>query len=435
MALRKFNGRPALLLLVLWPIVWPSVWDPVAFLVETMWSWYMLMASLLCLLLLKSSPVAEPMVTTPATEAESESPSKAALIFLSNYPVWVKATVPKLQQVTSRLLVVSNKIELAEWCTEVGCEFMLFPICVDGLSFARICKEDADYRQKVEEAYDALRRWSPDFMITAGFHVLPPHAVTIPTRAALNFHPSKLPWYRGGLPFQAQILRGESHLECCIHVMTNIIDDSRDVLVRGGRISVEGKTTDMLFEDLKDFIPKLIIDALDTFHRKSCVELPLEVPQVELPHSFGVKAEFLIENGEKRRSNAGVLSRVRIEWDEDTAMEIERASRAFTGPKGFKGMFTDYQGQPVRVTHCALLPFGPDGHSNVYTLPGTILWTKTGSSPTVVSVATVDGASVLLTLDTEAPVLVGQRLESRTLVSEWLQKPFTDRLKGGRRFA
>jgi len=28
---------------------------------------------------------------------------------------------------SARLLVVSNKIELAEWCTEVGCEFMLFP--------------------------------------------------------------------------------------------------------------------------------------------------------------------------------------------------------------------------------------------------------------------------------------------------------------------
>jgi len=428
MALRKFNGRPALLLLVLWPIVWPiRVWDPVAFLVVTMWSWYMLMLLLCLLLSMKSSPfiaVAEPNVTTP-TEAES----KPSLIFLSNYPVWVKATVPKLQQVTSRLLVVSNKIELAEWCTEVGCEFMLFPICVDGLSFARICKEDADYRQKVEATYDALRRWSPDFMITAGCHVLPPHAVTIPTRAALNFHPSKLPWYRGGLPFQAQILRGESHLECCIHVMTNIIDDSRDVLVRGGRISLEGKTTDMLFEDIKDFIPNLIMDALNAFNRQSCV--PLEVPQVELPHSFGVKAEFLIKNGEKRRSNAGVLSRVRIEWAEDTALEIERASRAFTGPKGFKGMFTDYQGQPVRVTHCAVLPFGPEGHSNA---PGTILWTKTGN-PTVVSVATVDGTSVLLTLDTEAPVLVGQRLESRTLVSEWLQKPFTDRLEGGQRFA
>ena len=57
----------------------------------------------------------------------------------------------------------------------------------------------------------------------------------------------------------------------------------------------------------------------------------------------------------------------------------------------------------------AVLPFGPDGHSNVYSAPGTILWTKTGSSPTVLRVATVDGASVLLTLDTEAPVLVGQR--------------------------
>lgn len=55
-----------------------------------------------------------------------------------------------------------------------------------------------------------------------------------------------------------------------------------------------------------------------------------------------------------------------------------------------------------------MLPFGPDGHSNG-SAPGTILWTKTGSSPTVVRVATVDGASVLLTLDTEAPVLVGQR--------------------------
>ena len=40
-------------------------------------------------------------------------------------------------------------------------------------------------------------------------------------------------------------------------------------------------------------------------------------------------------------SHAGVLSRVRIEWDEDTANEIERASRAFTGPKGFKGMLLD----------------------------------------------------------------------------------------------
>ena len=54
-----------------------------------------------------------------------------------------------------------------------------------------------------------------------------------------------------------------------------------------------------------------------------------------------------------------------------------------------------------------MLPFGPDGHSNG-SAPGTILWTKTGN-PTVVRVATVDGASVLLTLDTEAPVLVGQR--------------------------
>jgi len=68
---------------------------------------------------------------------------------------------------------------------------------------------------------------------------------------------------------------------------------------------VPGKTTDMLFEDLKDFIPKLIIDALDTFHRKSCVELPLEVPQVELPHSFGVKVSRKKGKREQKRGEGG----------------------------------------------------------------------------------------------------------------------------------
>ncbi len=51
---------------------------------------------------------------------------------------------------------------------------------------------------QVEEAYDTMRRWSSDFMITAGFHVLPSHAVTIPRRAALNFHPSALDVTVGG---------------------------------------------------------------------------------------------------------------------------------------------------------------------------------------------------------------------------------------------
>ena len=37
---------------------------------------------------------------------------------------------------------------------------------------------------------------------------------------------------------------------------------------------------------------------------------------------------------------AGVLSRVRIEWEEDSAVDIERACRAFT-VQGFKGLRLD----------------------------------------------------------------------------------------------
>ena len=66
-----------------------------------------------------------------------------------------------------------------------------------------------------------------------------------------------------------------------------------------------GKTTDMLFEDVKDFIPKLIIDALDTLdHQKSCVVL-LEVPQVELPHSFGVKVSRKKGKREPKKGGGG----------------------------------------------------------------------------------------------------------------------------------
>lgn len=181
----------------------------------------------------------------------------------------------------------------------MGCDFMLFPLCSDGLSFARICKEDATYRSQVEAVYAALRDWAPDFLVAAGFHVLPPHAVTIPGQAALNFHPSKLPLYRGGLPFQAQILRGETRLECCVHVMTDIIDDAQDVLAWGVEISLEGKTTQQLFEEVGQLFPELVLEAIETIQqrktRRAEAAEPSVVGQGDLPHSFGVKAETWID--------------------------------------------------------------------------------------------------------------------------------------------
>lgn len=384
---------------------------------------------LLCVLLVTLPRAPHSTARNTSTLLPSSAP---AVVFLSNYPCWVKGLVPKLQLVTSRLLVVSNKTELQEFCKEVGCDFMLFPLCSDSLSFARICKEDATYRSQVEAVYAALRDWAPDFLVAAGFHVLPPHAVTIPGQAALNFHPSKLPLYRGGLPFQAQILRGETRLECCVHVMTDIIDDAQDVLARGVEISLEGKTTQQLFEEVGQLFPELVLEAIETIQqRKTRAEAaePSVVGQGDLPHSFGVKAETWIdETGEKKRSNAGVLSRVRIEWEEDSAVDIERACRAFT-VQGFKGLFTDYEAAPCRVTHCALLP---ELAPRAPRAPGTVLWADGGRC----AVATKDGRAVLLTLDAEATaeVLVGGKFESVTLVSTWLQKPFTDRVKGRKRF-
>ena len=50
-------------------------------------------------------------------------------------------------------------------------------------------------------------------LITAGFYVLPKHAVDIPSLMAINIHPGDLPRYAGGYAFQAQLLRGETHFK------------------------------------------------------------------------------------------------------------------------------------------------------------------------------------------------------------------------------
>eukprot|EP00435_Cladocopium_sp_Y103_P007216 s2688_g2.t1 len=417
----KLHAAVLLFTAMLLPTAGPS-WDTM---VKNSWSHVDVMLPTACLLLCVLLATL-PRARSTASASLRPTPS---VVFLSNYPCWVKTVVPKLQLVTSRLLVVSNKSELQEFCREVGCDFMLFPLCTDSLSFARICKEDATYRSKVEMVYAALRDWAPDLLVTAGFHVLPPHAVTIPRQAALNFHPSKLPLYRGGLPFQAQLLRGETHLECCVHVMTDVIDDAQDVLARGVELSLEGKTTQQLFEEVGQLFPELILEAIEALQKTRTAEMPSAFK--DLPHSFGVKAETWIdETGEKKRSNAGVLSRVRIEWEEDSAVDIERACRAFTVP-GFKGLFTDYEGTPCRVTHCLLLamelPQAP--------APGTVLWADADGRGGRCAVATVDGA-VLLTLEAteDVEVVAGGKFESVTLVSTWLQKPFTDRVKGRTRF-
>jgi hypothetical protein len=48
-------------------------------------------------------------------------------------------------------------------------------------------------------------------------------------------------WQKAWLvTFLVPSVAGETRLECCVHVMTDIIDDAQDVLARGVEISLEG---------------------------------------------------------------------------------------------------------------------------------------------------------------------------------------------------
>ena len=162
------------------------------------------------------------------------------------------------------------------------------------------------------------------------------------------------------------------------------------------------------------------------------------------PHSFGI-----LMDPDVPKSNAGVLTRVRIEWTEDSAIDIERASRAFcTAPMQ---LYTDYAGQPWQVDTCEILPAGSGGTAGA---PGTVMEVEEmGEGQSRVMVCTKDGKTVRLTgrftgvhsqqqqqvappADAAAPTVImpGEVFCSVTLVSSWLKIRGTDRLPGGMRY-
>jgi len=357
-------------------------------------------------------------------ELEGEGETGPAVVLLTNYVCFVAETLPKLQGTASRIQVISSKPEVEELCREARVHFRPFPAC-ETLAFARLLREDAELQSAVAEVWRDLRLWGPDVLVTAGFPVLPKEVVTIP-KIALNFHPADLPRYRGGLPLQAMILLGEKEFRCCVHLLTEGIDDGT-VLARSRPLPVEGPAA-ALFQEVAGLLPNLVMEAMAKASGGTGDAGKREPVTEDVPHAFGVKTETVLVDGVAQKSNFGVLSRVRIEWQEDTATDLERAGRAFCDNRG---LFTDYEGELWRVTSVVLLPAEPDGSE----LPGTVLELKGGA----VVVQGLDGRLELAGYfpQGEKEISVGSVFKSVTKVSDFLGGAFrnVDRLPGSRRFA
>jgi methionyl-tRNA formyltransferase len=401
-----------------------------------------------------------------ADEAAEGTPSAAAelpqaagtglrIVILSNQPLCLEAVLPQLAERGYQVLAVfSAKPEIADLCRQRGVPFAEFPACSDAFSFMRCCKEDPDYNLRVEAAYEAMRALVPEVMLTIGFYVLPQQAISIPCRAAINFHPADLPLYRGALPLQAMILGGEASFKVCCHQLTETIDDPNGILSVSQPVPIYPLTDNFkaVFARTLAALPDVVGSALQRVEARgegkasplaakaaplAAEAAPLAAPPQSAPHSFAIKLVDYTDpaTGQVLKSNVGVLSRVRVEWSEDTASDVERAARAFAGTFG---TYTDYEGLPWKIECCSLpeeLPVAGRPQA-----PGTVLEVeRLEDDVSRVRVATVDGQTVTLTgrfTAAAAEVEAGKCFESRTPISSFLGiSRRADRVVGAPRYA
>jgi len=76
------------------------------------------------------------------------------------------------------------------------------------------------------ELVNKLKSMEPDFIVLASYgKIVPKEILEIPTRAAINIHPSLLPKYRGASPIQAALLNGDKYTGVTIMKMNEKLDE------------------------------------------------------------------------------------------------------------------------------------------------------------------------------------------------------------------
>jgi methionyl-tRNA formyltransferase len=125
------------------------------------------------------------------------------------------------------------------------------------LGIPTVAPPDANDAALVER----IRTLAPDFLLSAMFRqMLKPALLAVPTRGALNLHPSLLPRFRGRSPINWVLVKGETETGVTLHYMVDKAD--RGDIVAQRRIAID--------ED----------DTALTLHRKATEEARLLVREI-----------------------------------------------------------------------------------------------------------------------------------------------------------
>ena len=183
-----------------------------------------------------------------------------------------------------------------------------------------------------------VRAAQPDFVFSFYYrHMLPPAMLAAARRGAYNMHGSLLPKYRGRVPINWAILKGERETGASLHEMTAKPD-------AGG--IVDQMAVPILPDDLAVDVFRKVTAAAEIVLDRALPRL-LDGSAKPIPQDLSQGAYF---GGRKPEDG-------RIDWTQG-AKQIHDLVRAVAPP--YPGAFTQVEGKRLRVLRTRVLP-GPGG--------------------------------------------------------------------------
>ena len=128
-------------------------------------------------------------------------------------------------------------------------------------------------------AFEMLLETGVDIIVVGAFgQILSPEILSRPRFGTINFHPSRLPQYRGGSPLEEQILRGETLSGVTAHWMSEEVDRGSLIATQDMPIN-PGDDYPVLYERAHDVAGSLMMQLLQS-HPGSWPRID---PQTETP--------------------------------------------------------------------------------------------------------------------------------------------------------
>ena len=162
---------------------------------------------------------------------------------------------------------------------------------------------------KSEKDIDNFKNLNADIAVVVAYGlILPEEILNAPKYGCLNIHASLLPRWRGAAPIQRAILAGDKKTGICIMQMEKGLDTG-SVILKKEIVIENSETATSLHDKLSELGSDAIIETLDLYKNN---DIPKAYPQ----------------EGETSYAHMLTKEEGQINWQEETAEEIERRIRA-----------------------------------------------------------------------------------------------------------